>query len=620
MHQYGFMSGYETQPSTSSHASPAAASLLHAQQQLVMAAQPTSSPTSMPSTQQMLYHHSSRTVPSATTGLASNIMLSTNAFPSMSLSLPSSTSNLALAMAHHSNIYIAGIPHTWSKVHLDEYFGVFGTVLESRILVDKNTHGNRGIAFVRYIDIESAKRAIITCNGTVAPDGMERLVVRLATDKNTLAQFGLSPMSPYTLDASTAVAPMHQASLMNASLVGLGGNAQSPTSNLYLTSPQSSHLTSPTSSLGLPSSSISYSSTPSPLQLRDGHSPHHTHLSDFPLPPAALPPRPDIAKPQPPRQHGYHGRGRQRDPGAQLFVFHLPPHLTNVRYTHRDGREVRGRADARLLICCFFFLPALFQEDIIPLFSHFGLVLNCAVMRDPITNQSKGFAFITMATLHDAQQAINGLNGYQIGNKYLKVDHKVLKPPQPGRARQQTERGASAAALASVSSSGSPIWPGASSYPDSPSQPSQQMKYNFPSGSPVQQPTSRDSMDATATLQAMVQQLQLLQQMSMNTPPQQATPSPKPSANASLVQQASAAASAHLPPSSHSNSHSFAPGSPSYHGSSSASSTPSLSGMSSATNNSPSIGGGGSGSLSPHGAYHLPQAALAAQAQNGMGR
>lgn len=58
------------------------------------------------------------------------------------------------------------------------------------------------------------------------------------------------------------------------------------------------------------------------------------------------------------------------------------------------------------------------------LFRRFGEVTHAKVMRDLQSGRSKGFGFVNMKSLAEADEAIKGLNGYQIGGKYLKVAHK----------------------------------------------------------------------------------------------------------------------------------------------------------------------------------------------------
>jgi len=61
------------------------------------------------------------------------------------------------------------------------------------------------------------------------------------------------------------------------------------------------------------------------------------------------------------------------------------------------------------------------------LFGPYGAVANVKVIRDPTSNLCKGFGFINMVKLEDAQSAIAALNGAQIGTKTLQVSFKKDK-------------------------------------------------------------------------------------------------------------------------------------------------------------------------------------------------
>lgn len=49
-------------------------------------------------------------------------------------------------------------------------------------------------------------------------------------------------------------------------------------------------------------------------------------------------------------------------------------------------------------------------------------------MLDPATNQSRGFAFVTMATAESAASALSDFHGYGIGGRYITVTE--ARPPQ----------------------------------------------------------------------------------------------------------------------------------------------------------------------------------------------
>lgn len=83
--------------------------------------------------------------------------------------------------------------------------------------------------------------------------------------------------------------------------------------------------------------------------------------------------------------------------GIDLFVFHLP---TSVG-----------------------------DDDLRNLFGLYGKVQSVAIMRERRTGEHKGFGFVTMDNQVDAEQAVQGLNGYAVGGKYLKVSFKTHKCP-----------------------------------------------------------------------------------------------------------------------------------------------------------------------------------------------
>lgn len=81
--------------------------------------------------------------------------------------------------------------------------------------------------------------------------------------------------------------------------------------------------------------------------------------------------------------------------GANLFIFHIPNHFTNW--------------------------------DMYKLFRAYGNLLSVRIMVEKDTGRSRGFGFVSYDTPESAATAIKQLNGYVIGNKRLKVQHKQIK-------------------------------------------------------------------------------------------------------------------------------------------------------------------------------------------------
>ena len=96
---------------------------------------------------------------------------------------------------------------------------------------------------------------------------------------------------------------------------------------------------------------------------------------------------PDIVNPRP----------REGPTGANLFIHHLPHDLT----------------------------------DAATAFNPFGNVISAKVYVDKYTGESKGFGFVSYDSVISAEHAIEQMNGFQIGRKQLKVQHKRVRHRPP---------------------------------------------------------------------------------------------------------------------------------------------------------------------------------------------
>jgi len=62
------------------------------------------------------------------------------------------------------------------------------------------------------------------------------------------------------------------------------------------------------------------------------------------------------------------------------------------------------------------------------LFKEYGNVSSVKIIMDKITNRSRGFAFIEMADVQQAEKAIKELNGTMVDGRQMKVIEARPKP------------------------------------------------------------------------------------------------------------------------------------------------------------------------------------------------
>lgn len=82
--------------------------------------------------------------------------------------------------------------------------------------------------------------------------------------------------------------------------------------------------------------------------------------------------------------------------------------------------------------------PALLEPDLAELFAPFGGVESCRIAKYPQTQASKGFGFVKLSSIAEAQDAIASLNGTRMGSAVLEVksaeSDTSQKPSGTGRA------------------------------------------------------------------------------------------------------------------------------------------------------------------------------------------
>lgn len=71
------------------------------------------------------------------------------------------------------------------------------------------------------------------------------------------------------------------------------------------------------------------------------------------------------------------------------------------------------------------------EAGLASLFSQFGEVLSVAVIKDKLTQRSKGFGFVEMESAESAELVINELNEKEFEGRRLRVNYAEEKPRFP---------------------------------------------------------------------------------------------------------------------------------------------------------------------------------------------
>ncbi len=72
------------------------------------------------------------------------------------------------------------------------------------------------------------------------------------------------------------------------------------------------------------------------------------------------------------------------------------------------------------------------ENDLQDAFAAYGTVIETNLVTDRATGRPRGFAFVTMSTPEEAQKAIEGLNGKDMGGRALNVSVAREREERPG--------------------------------------------------------------------------------------------------------------------------------------------------------------------------------------------
>ncbi len=80
------------------------------------------------------------------------------------------------------------------------------------------------------------------------------------------------------------------------------------------------------------------------------------------------------------------------------------------------------------------------EEDLRQLFEPFGAVDSVAVIKDKLSNRSKGFGFVEMPITAEAREAIETLNGKEVKRRVLRVNEAQPRKEDGAFRRERRDR------------------------------------------------------------------------------------------------------------------------------------------------------------------------------------
>lgn len=81
------------------------------------------------------------------------------------------------------------------------------------------------------------------------------------------------------------------------------------------------------------------------------------------------------------------------------------------------------------------------EDELKQAFESYGRVDSARIIVDKYTDQSKGFGFVEMPDSSEAQAAISGLDGKEMGGRPLRVNEARPKSDGGGRGGDRGDRG-----------------------------------------------------------------------------------------------------------------------------------------------------------------------------------
>lgn len=383
----------------------------------------------------------------------------------------------------NTNLYVSGVPSTFTKKDLDELFQPFGNIVESRILMDKSSGESRGIGFVRFDSQSACNRAIRSLHSTQPANVNQPISVRYALDKSTSHSNILrsannqhtvsNTNSPYLSLNLSSLLPSahthHSHRNMNLALFSMPNSPMSltpqfmfPHSLSMAASALSSPLTSPTAANAAAAAAAAFNSnmfnasmnpylsnsqlySHQQQQLIDAASlsnfvspivstnssqqqQHHEQIQAqiYQLQQASLTAAGDQLSSQHRQNHQSAAQAAQLQAQLAAAVSALNYSMFNTHPPSNTSStsSLPTTSAAATTLFVSHLHSSITESDLVTLFEGFGPVVSVAVIRDGGTGSSRGFGFVGLSTRAECELAVQYFNGVTLAGKQLKVMFK----------------------------------------------------------------------------------------------------------------------------------------------------------------------------------------------------
>ncbi|KAH0915680.1 hypothetical protein HID58_030126 [Brassica napus] len=298
-----------------------------------------------------------------------------------------------------TTLYVTGLSTRVTEKDLEAYFSKEGKVASCVLVLEPRTRESRGFAFVTMDSVKDAERCIKYLNHSVLEGRyitVERTEIAVAVEGGTTIVMILDTVGHHQ-DATYHLVIMEGGHLviMEEALEEIG-------LTLLVEEAQRE---GPREGINLVARDDLFKGTRSPAprkkQLRS------LIISTFRSKSRSIPRNRSRSRrplPRPISPSTRRGRSEIENPGNTLYVTGLSTKVTD--------------------------------KDVEAHFSKQGNVASCVLMLDPHTRESRGYAFVTMDSLRDAERCIKYLNKTLLDGRYIKVEkshRKRPRTPTPGQ-------------------------------------------------------------------------------------------------------------------------------------------------------------------------------------------